>query len=56
MRGVGGLLPWQEQNLTILTEFLLIQREGGKTSKPEGQIESDKEDLMSNRVNRYEHQ
>lgn len=36
--GVGLMLSWQEHKLTILTQLLLNQREGGKLSEPEGQI------------------
>ena len=32
------MLARQEQDLTVLTEFLLIRREGGKLSEPEGRI------------------
>lgn len=34
VRGMVLTLSWQEQNLTILTEELLIQREGCKLSEP----------------------
>lgn len=36
VRGVGILFSGQEQNLTSLTEFLLMQWEGGKCSEPGG--------------------
>lgn len=38
VRGVSLALRRKEQNLTILTELLLIQREGGELSEPEGQM------------------
>lgn len=38
VRGVGLMFSWQEQNLTILTQFLFTQREGDKLSEPEGQL------------------
>lgn len=38
VRGMVLALSWQEQNLTILTEQLLIQGEGGKLSEPGRQI------------------
>lgn len=38
VREVGLVFSWQEQNLTILTQFLFIQWEGDKLFEPEGQL------------------
>lgn len=46
VRGVGLMFSRQEQNLTTLTEFLFIQREGGKCSEPGGQIRISQEEYI----------
>lgn len=41
VRGVRQELWWEDENLTIMTELLLIESEGGELPEPEGQITQD---------------